>query len=197
MPEIVSYTPEQIDIIVKSCRGLRKQLIEYCMRYTQTFEDAEDCVSFAFTAMVETLNKGTVINYPKAWLYKVSLNEAIRLEKERARLMENDYLNNDYKDSVIENSGIYEPDYLDEIIDDGVIKHCALKIIQSLTDDEKALYLKYYTQHKGLKDIANELGLSYVAVRKRHQRLKEHLDELIQNANDNYFEEGRESVENR
>ena len=112
MSEKTMYTAQEIDDIVKSCRGLRKQLIEYCMKYLASFEDAEDCVSFAFTKLVEELKDGKAITSPKAWLYKVSINEAIRLAREANKRCENLFRDSEYKDAVIEESEVYEPDYL-------------------------------------------------------------------------------------
>ena len=195
MSEKTMYTAQEIDDIVKSCRGLRKQLIEYCMKYLASFEDAEDCVSFAFTKLVEELKDGKAITSPKAWLYKVSINEAIRLAREANKRCENLFRDSEYKDAVIEESEVYEPDYLDELIDDERIISCALKIINSLSKDEKELYIKYYVENKLLKDIAGELGLSYTAVRKRSQRLKKKLEQLVNEAEENYYEEGSDSNE--
>lgn len=190
--ELSSVSEKNVNKIIEECNAYRQQLIEYCMHYLKVYEDAQDCVSYAYISLVETLEQGTQIASPKAWLYKVAINKAIRMNKENNRRKENDYQDSSIKDDVIENSVSYDPDYVENMIDDNQIARCAVKIIQSLSDDEYLLYDRYYRKNKKLYEIALELKLSPATVRKRHQRLKEKLRTLVDNAEENYYKEGRD-----
>ena len=185
------------DRIIKACRKYRKPLIDYCTKYVNNFEDAEDCVSFAFEKLTEYLKEGRSVEYPKAWLYKVAINEAIRVKRERQMYQFNEYTDSASKDSAIENACSYTPDYLDELVKEETIARCALGIISSLSEEERELYMLYYRSGKTLKEIADILGINHYAARKRHQRLKAKLNNLIKDAEKNYYQEGGADNEKR
>lgn len=73
----------------------------------------------------------------------------------------------------------YEPDYENSIITDETIEECAVKIISELTPDERKLYELRYYKGKQFKEIADILGISYTAVRKRHEKLRGKIIEKI------------------
>ncbi len=170
----------KIALILESCEQYREQLIQYCQKYFGCeYEYAEDCVQDAYVALVENLGRGIVIRNYKAWLYAVVLNYKNKAVKDIIKRNEFEFKSNKEKDDVIMNSATYEPDYLDEIISDESIEEQAVRIISALDSNEKELYISYYIKCKKLKEIADEMGIAYPAVRKRHTALKKKIHKLI------------------
>ncbi len=176
----VSDERNDINAILENCEQYRNQLIQYCLRYFDCeYEYAEDCVQSAYTALFENLKNGVTVKNPKAWLYTVSLNYKNKVVKAKQARNEADFTTNEEKDAVLNNTVAYEPDFTDSIVTDEMIEQQAIKIIASLKPEEKKLYIEYYSKGKKLKDIANMLGISFDAVRKRHTALKKKLCEKI------------------
>ncbi len=178
--DAINKSNEELDAIFENCEQYRNQLIQYCLQYFgYEYEYAEDCVQDAYVALVENLNRGIEIHSYKAWLYAVVLNTKNKVIKDKIKRNEYEFKSNKEKDDAISSSAIYEPDYLDEIISDELIEQQAFRIISKLDDDEKKLYISYYMKEKRLKEIADELGISHPAVRKRHTALKKKIHRLI------------------
>lgn len=172
-----SYTSMFIEETMMYCEKYREQLIQYCSQYFDyEYEHAEDCVQDAYVALFENLNNGVEIKKYKSWLYAVVLNYKNKTIKDRIKRNEFDFVNNEEKDEVIENSKSYNPDYTDQMTTDKMIEEQALHIISQLNSDEKELYIEYYWKHKKLKDIADELNVPYDTIRKRHGKLKKKLN---------------------
>lgn len=175
---------EEINKVLESCEQYRIQLIQYCLQYFECeYEYAEDCVQDAYVALIENLKNGIEISNYKAWLYKVVLNYKNKAIKDKLRRNEFDFTSNEEKDAVLNNTITYEPDYLEEIVTDKMIEDRAIRIISSLAPDEKKLYIAYYLNGKGLKEIADDFGVSHPTMRKRHTALKRKIKQKIK-----YFE---------
>ncbi len=171
---------EEINKIVESCEQYRTQLIQYCLQYFECeYEYAEDCVQDAYVALIENLKNGIEINNYKAWLYTVVLNRKNKVIKDKLKRNEFDFISNEEKDAVLNNTIVYEPDYLENIVTDKMIEERAVRIISSLAPDEKKLYIAYYLNRKKLKEIADDFGISHPTVRKRHTSLKRKIKKKI------------------
>jgi RNA polymerase sigma-70 factor (ECF subfamily) len=176
------YTSVNIDEIMYSCEQYRKQLIQYCCQYFDCeYEYAEDCVQDAYIGLLENLKKGIEIYNYKAWLYKVVLNRKNKALKDKIKRKEHIFTSNEEKDDILNNTIIYEPDYIENMITDQMIEEEALRIISTLKSEEKFLYIAHYWERKKLKDIAKELKVNYSTIRKRHEKLKEKLLKKIKN----------------
>lgn len=177
---------ENINRVLEECEKYRSQLVKYCLKFFDCdYECAEDCVQNAYVALLENLKNGVIIKNYKAWLYTVVLNYKNKAIKEIQSRNEYDFADNEEKDTVLNNSVIYEPDFSESIVSDEMIEEQAIKIIASLKPEEQRLYIEYYLQNKKLKDIAGSLGVSFDAVRKRHTALKKKLRKIIDNCYNN------------
>lgn len=170
--------------IMDYCEQYRNQLIQYCSQYFDyEYEYVEDCVQDAYVALFENLNNGIEIKDYKAWLYTVVLNYKNKTLKDKIKRNEYDFVNNEEKDEVIDNSISYNPDYADKMITDRMVEERALHIISQLNKQEKELYISHYWKYKKLKDIAIDLNVTPDTIRKRHEKLKKKLYKKIK-----YFE---------
>lgn len=173
-------TSISVEETINYCEQYREQLIKYCSQYFDyEYEYAEDCVQDAYVALLENLNNGVEIKNYKSWLYTVVLNYKNKTIKDKIKRNEFDFVDNEEKDEVIENSKSYNPDYIDKMTTDIMIEEQALHIISQLDPDEKELYISYYWKHKKLKDIAAELNVTHDTIRKRHEKLKKRLNKKI------------------
>lgn len=172
--EILKSSKNNIDIVFNQCEEYRTQLIKYCCQYSHCdYEDACDCVQSAYASLYENLVNGVKINSHKAWLYKVTINNSKKTIKDKIKRNEYDFFDNEEKDKILENTLQYNPDYVDNMITDNEIEKQAIKIITSLNEEDKNLYLEYYCKNKKLEEIAEDIKISPQALKKRHQRLKE------------------------
>lgn len=171
---------DDIESVMAECEKYREQLIQYCLRYFGCEREyAEDCVQDAYVALYENLRKGIDIRNYKSWLYSVTLNYKNKVLKEKIKCNEYEFADNEEKENILANALTYEPDYENSIITDETIKECAVKIISELTSDERKLYELRYYKGKQFKEIADVLGISYTAVRKRHEKLRGKIIEKI------------------
>lgn len=182
----IDVSNEDINRVLEECEKYRSQLVQYCLKYFDCeYECAEDCVQNAYVALFENLKNGVVIKNCKAWLYTVVLNYKNKVIKERQTRNEYDFADNEEKDAVLNNTVIFMPDFSESIVSDEMIEEQAIKIIASLKPEEQRLYIEYYSQNKKLKDIADSLGISFDAVRKRHTALKKKLRKKIDDVKNN------------
>ena len=173
------------DEIIEFCESYRTKLINHCLMYFECeYVDAEDIVQEAYLALYNSLKAGAEIKNYQSWLYTVVLNYGRKEIKKSQKRNEYDFADNEEKDAVLGNTLSYEPDYIDDMITDEMIEECAAKIIASLNSDERLLYALYYCKNKKLKEIADELGISTAAVKKRHSRLRKNLERKIKKYED-------------
>lgn len=171
---------KSIEDIFIECEQYRSQLIQYCSQYFDCeYEYAKDCVQEAYVALFENLNKGIEIHNYKAWLYKVVLNYKNKVIKDKIKHNEYDFIDNEDKDETLNSTFIYETDYIENMVTNIEIEQRAVMIIASLNEDEKTLYYEYYCKNENLSKIAEILGVSTTAIKKRHERLKKKLNYAI------------------
>lgn len=164
---------EVIDKVMIECEKYRNDLIRYCYQYFEyEYEYAEDCVQEAYLALYQNLSNGIEITNYKAWLIKVVLNNKNKIIKDKINRNEYDFTYTEIKDQVINDSCVYEPDYVDKMITDEIIEERMMKILSSLNKDEQYLYFAHYHDKKNFKIIAQEMGISHTAARQRHVELR-------------------------
>ena len=100
------------------------------------------------------------------------LNNKNKIIKDKINRNEYDFTYTETKDQVINDSCVYEPDYVDKMITDEIIEERMMKILSSLNKDEQYLYFAHYHDKKNFKIIAQEMGISHTAARQRHVELR-------------------------
>lgn len=177
-----TITAESMSIqdIMEECEQYRNELIRYSSYFFEyEHEYAEDCVQEAYLALYENLSKGIEITNYKAWLIKVVLNQKNKILKHKINRKEFDFAETEVKEQFINNTLIYEPDYIEDMVTDETIEERMMIILSSLNKEEQYLYFSHYRDKKNLKIIAQELGISHAAVRQRHRALKKKILQKI------------------
>ncbi|WP_285946475.1 RNA polymerase sigma factor [Thomasclavelia cocleata] len=180
--KLKSVIPDKrkIDKIINDCEIYRKDLIRYCLQYFEfEYEVAEDCVQEAYVALYESLCNGIEISNYKSWLYKVVLNYKNKTISDKIKRYEQDFKDSEEKENTINNSLVYEPDYVEQIVTDETIEKRMLIILSALNKNERYLYIAHYHKHKNFKEIAEEMGISHTAARQRHVELKRKIIDMI------------------
>lgn len=171
---------KKIEMIMSNCEIYRKKLIEYCQKhFDNDYESACDCVQDAYVALYENLLNGIEIRNYKAWLYQVTTNcknKALRIKIKRNEI---DFIDNEEKDKALENSSIYFPDFVENMVTDEIIEERAIKIIGLLTKEEKYIYIQHYWKNKTFAEIGYELGIKESTVGKKHKKLKNKILQMI------------------
>lgn len=178
--KFLPHKKDKIDAIMEECEQYRKDLIRYCSQFFEyEYHYAEDCVQDAYIALYDNLSQGIEISNYKSWLYKVVLNYKNKAIKDKIQRNEQDFLDNEEKDQVLNNTLSYEPDFVENMITEETIEERMLIILSSLNKNEQYLYFSHYHDKKNLKIIAQEMGISHTAVRQRHVELTKKIKKMI------------------
>lgn len=176
----VAVNERSVDRIMENSAVYRERLIKHCLLHFDYDRDlAEDCVQEAYLALYDSLARGAQIGNIRAWLYQVAINYGKKAIKDKLKRNEYDFADNEEKDSVMENALTYDPDYVENMISDETIEERALKIIASLDENDKALFISRYRDKKSFVEIASELDISSDLARKRHEKLKKNILQKI------------------
>lgn len=184
--EYINADKSSVDEIINECEAYRKRLTYHCqLHFKLNYDDACDCVSQAYAALYESLLNGIEIKNYRAWLYQVTMNVNNKMLKDKIRRNEYEFLTNEDKDLALENTLTYEPDYVENMVDDLTIEKRYLKIIASLNDDERDLYISRYLKKQSFAEIAEKLNLDSSTVGKRHKKLKNKIIKMVKDFENN------------
>lgn len=137
----------------------------------------DDCIQDVFLDLSDVLNKGKVIEYPKAWLTKVANNKIkdiynqAKRDAEKIVPLESQNLDNTY-------SGVVYDEYFS--IEDEQIPVLKEKVINLLDDKEQQLLYDRYTLKKSISIIAKEHNTTENNIYQKLFRLKQKTKMLIE-----------------
>ena len=172
----VTVYEQSVDQIMEDNAIYRERLIKHCLLHFDYDRDtAEDCVQEAYLVLYDSLARGVEISNIRAWLYQVTINYGKKAIRDKLKRNEYDFADNEEKDSIMENALSYEPDFVDNMISDETIEERALKIIASLDDSDKALFISRYRDKKSFVEIASNQDISPELARKRHELLRKNI----------------------
>lgn len=152
-----------------------RKLCTYKLKSSPDYVD--DCVQDVFLALSDAMNKGKVIEYPKAWLTKVANNKIkdiyTQAKKDAERLipLDSQNLDNTY-------SGVVHDEYF--AIKDEQIPVLKEKVINMLDDKEQQLLYDRYTLNKSISVIAKEYNTTENNIYQKLFRLKQKTKMLIE-----------------
>ena len=137
--------------------------------------DAEDAMHEAFILLAKSIESVSSLYSAgtRSYLFKIAKTASLKIYKKRQRAVPTDFSDWEISDSL---------DIEEEVINK--LEHERLKSCLRLLskEDYRLLYLFAY-EEKSILDIANILGISYEAAKKRLQRARERLRELMENSN--------------
>lgn len=176
----ININKANIDKIMEDCEVYREKLIKHCqLQFDFEYELAADCVQDSYVALYVNLLRGIEIDNYRAWLYQVTVNYKNKVIREKLRQNEYDFVTNEEKDTVLENTVTYSPDYVENMVTDEMIEERAIKILSSLSKDDQAVYVKHYWEHKTFVEISAELGKDASTIGKRHSKMRKKIIKMI------------------
>lgn len=137
----------------------------------------EDCMQDIFFDLSDALNKGKVIQYPKAWLTKVANNKIKDIYTQSS---------NDAKRLVSFDNGSFENTYFGVVYDepfaisDEQISVLREKVVNMLGEEERQLLYDRYTLKKAVSAIAEEHNTTENNIYQKIFRLKQKTKMLIE-----------------
>ena len=166
--EVIKNTKD-CNTILKECYAqYRIKLFNYCLaRLDGAREDADDCVQDSFLVLQQKLNSGEVIENPRAFLYRTADNFVRRRKEEKAKAKQRN-VPLEYAEDIASVDAAYLT-----AVDETDYDLLARELIETLSDDEKALYDLRFVRKTAVNDIAVMMGISPAAVSMRLKRLKD------------------------
>lgn len=156
-------------ILDECCREYKSYLFKYAYFRTENDKDAaEDCVQEALIVFYKRLLKGEEFEHPKAFLYRTVDNFVKEYLKEKSKAIKQQVPL--YSDEAVQLSS-YEQQL--ENVDDKTEKEIINSLIESLSDNDKDIYISRYIDALSVKDIAEKYSISISAVTTRLLRLRQ------------------------
>ncbi len=168
------------DRIKQICDLYYRDVYRYCFSYVHNVEDAKDITQETFAFLIERASKLQDDNI-KAWLYSVAL---IKIKQHNTtQSANNQHISFDDGDSWL----LYDEDEI-YTIEDIISKHIydteriqaeKQKILDSLSESERALYEEAYVKKKKYKEIAKEKGVSNKTINVQTFRLRNKIKAIV------------------
>lgn len=156
----------------------RESIHKLCKIKLSSFPDAwEEVMSDVYSAFSDAVKKGTVISFPKAWLYKTANNIIVQkymeLSDRRSKFTDID----DFSKAKIIIP--FTPDFTDRLFSDEEIERIADEILSEYTEEEQLILRLFYKEKKSYKEIALMLNKSEGAVKQHNFRLTRHIKKRV------------------
>jgi RNA polymerase sigma-70 factor, ECF subfamily len=149
------------------------RLRRLAVRMVGNEENADDIVQDTFLVLYEALDKGTTIEYPGTWLYKVTYNKSLDCLHRKKRLLPLETVN---RSTIERQEANNEEDTtsLEKKEQEALIN----TILASMKPRERAL-LVLYSEQCSYKEMAETTGLRFASVGKTLSRALDALEKQL------------------
>ncbi|MBP3608592.1 MAG: sigma-70 family RNA polymerase sigma factor [Treponema sp.] len=171
----MDYNKKTVNELWQEHEPYIRKLCTYKLKSLPNYVD--DCVQDVFLDLSDAINKGKVIEYPKAWLTKVANNKIkdiyaqAKNEAEKIVSFESENLDSSYY-------GVVNDEYF--TIEEEQIPVLKEKVINMLDDKEQQLLYDRYTLNKSISVIAKEHNTTENNIYQKLFRLKQKTKMLIE-----------------
>ncbi len=171
----MDYNKKMVNELWQEHEPYIRKLCTYKLKSLPDYVD--DCVQDVFLDLSDAINKGKVIEYPKAWLTKVANNKIkdiyaqAKKEAEKIVSFESENLDSSYY-------GVVNDEYF--TIEEEQIPVLKEKVINMLDDKEQQLLYDRYTLNKSISVIAKEHNTTENNIYQKLFRLKQKTKMLIE-----------------
>ena len=171
----MDYNKKTVNELWQEHEPYIRKLCTYKLKSLPNYVD--DCVQDVFLDLSDAINKGKVIEYPKAWLTKVANNKIkdiyaqAKNEAEKIVSFESENLDSSYY-------GVVNDEYF--TIEEEQIPVLKEKVINMLDDKEQQLLYDRYTLNKSISVIAKEYNTTENNIYQKLFRLKQKTKMLIE-----------------
>lgn len=158
------------------CKENYKRIYKYIFTMTGSRESTEDLIQDVFTVAYEKGEAFLHHEKPPAFLYRTARNLTLTYLKQH-RISTMEYLSENIADNDTDLCEKLLMD-IDRKIDETAYTG---QVIGSLNSNQHKLYTQRYIEHKSIKEIASEQGISETAMRMRLVRLKRGIQGIVKN----------------
>lgn len=153
---------EQFDYVYNE---YAKELFTVAYGYTRNKDDAINIMQTAYVRLLDSNKKFESNEHIKYFLIRVTINESL------------DYLKNSYNKRVVKNND-FVMNIPDKKIDEP--EYDLSLIIGMLKEKYRAVIILYYYDNMKIKEIANVLKISEALVKKRLERARHQIEDIIE-----------------
>jgi len=143
-----------------------KIMFRVATRMIDDKEDVSDIIQEIFIDFFNKTNNGHLIQYPKSWLYRATINKCVDTQRKRKRFQN--------LDSIAEHKS--EPG----IIEDQELKYAITLAISKLKPQEKIL-ATVYSEGLSYKEISEVTGIKFSSVGKMLSRTLKKMEKELKN----------------
>lgn len=136
--------------------------------------EIDDVISNTYLALCKSINKGEIIDKPKAWLY-ATLNNFIKLKYAEMDKRKRVFVPLD----AAEHELYYDVDFENVELDDDLIEQLRHEVLEELSVSDRTLYLLIYNKKLKFKNIAKILNSTESAIKQKHYRLKRKIKKIV------------------
>ena len=148
-----------------------KELLYIAYGYTKNKENSIDIMQNAYVKLLESNKNFESNDHIKYFLIRVTINESINFLK--SNYSKRVIFDNDFTMNIPDKVAVDTPDY------------DLSKIITTLPKKYKTIIILYYYNDMKIKDIAMVLKISEAAVKKRLERARNRIKEIIERSYEN------------
>ena len=160
-----------MNCIIDAWQKYEHEIRGYLIKRLNNREQAEELLQDSFLKAIRLGAKFCELDNPRAWLYNVTKNELIDLQrKETVRIN----LVHDFE----------SPEKLEEIQENPLpvanLSQCLPLALQYLSDDDKQIISRCDIEGMSQSDFANQFGFTLSATKSKIQRARQHLKKRLQ-----------------
>lgn len=155
------------------CKDNYVKIYNYVLAKTGSKETAEDVTQEVF--LIACRNKKRLLHHekPLAFLYVTAKNLVMEYFRQSKKVDISNEIEPKSNCRDVFEQLCYEKD---QLIDENSYRN---KIIQELSEQERTLYQEYYINKKTMKIIAEEWGISEVAIRMKYVRIRKKVQRIV------------------
>lgn len=148
----------------------RRLLFTVAYEITGSVSDAEDVVQESYLRWAALLDgQRAAVRAPRAYLARIATRQALNRVRSRSRLRE------DYVGPWLPDPLVTSPDIADDVILAESVSMAMMLVVQSLTPDERAVFVLHEVFGFAHDEIAEAVGKSPAAVRQIAHRARSHV----------------------
>lgn len=118
-------------------------------------DDVADLVQEVFICLYQNLEKGAIVEYPRSWLYKVTVNRCVDFAKKRK-----EHVNIETAKMLYDEDEAFEMN----------VKQAAIRLAMSRLKKEESALAILYSEGLSYKEIAEITGIRFSSVGKKLSR---------------------------
>ena len=165
------------------CRKNYNNIYKYAYFSLKNKAAAEDITQDTFVHVYKNIKKIHKHDNPVGYIFRTAQNFIKNYKKQLyRRIAMEQQADERFEDINDVGSGI------DSVLDAEINEYeYIIYVIGSLSEEKRRLYDMYYVENRSMKEISDELGISYAALRMKYVRLRKEIKDRVRETAEKYF----------